>query len=45
MDYARQQRNPSRHLIGIGGVVLFLRFAIEEAQWITRANSAIHPGT
>jgi protein TonB len=23
MDYARQQRNPSRHLIGIGGVVLF----------------------
>ncbi len=23
MDYARQQRNPSRHLIGIGGVALF----------------------
>jgi protein TonB len=23
MDYARQQRNPSRHLVGIGGVVLF----------------------
>jgi protein TonB len=23
MDYARHQRNPSRHLIGIGGVVLF----------------------
>lgn len=23
MDYARQQRNPSRHLIGIGGVILF----------------------
>ena len=23
MDYARQQRNPSRHLVGIGGVILF----------------------
>ncbi len=23
MDYARQQRNPSRHLIGLGGVILF----------------------
>jgi len=23
MDYARQQRNPSRHLVGLGGVILF----------------------
>jgi protein TonB len=23
MDFARQQRNPTRHLVGIGGVVLF----------------------
>lgn len=23
MDYARTQRNPSRHLVGIGGVILF----------------------